>query len=302
MAQPNKGSFLKSYAYWTTDTNAIPDAMMRGFNVVVVLDQEEMQFYPGCVCMSTLLPPPMLVIELNSSDLNDPNYPNVFRDYMMKYHEYLKSTAVEGSITNLLAAMYCTTHPTLIYTEMETDHQFHILESIHTLFMRYFGIKIGMFESFITNQNDPNTSPQFTMHPAFVFTIIDLLYLNGYIDANEYALKYPVDAQGREMFVPSQRACSRLLSKFNCVFTNLQSSLLAACNILHDIRQQAITGKMCPVVRLTEQLDAARMQEISSICAQAQNKFGRKNVLSSSSTAGTPPAVGTQQQPPQITR
>lgn len=296
--------FFKSMMYSTNDPGAIPPALARGFNVVVILDREEMQFYPGCVCMSTLLPPPILVIELNNSDLSDPNYPNIFKGYMMKYQGYLQSTTVEGSITNLLAAMYCTTHPTLIYTEMETDHQFRILENIHTLFARYFGITIGMFDAFITNNPDPNKAASFVPHPNFIFTILDLLYLNGYIDANEYAIKYPVDPQGRLMFIPSSRACSRLLSKFNCVFgDNLKSTMVAACNILQDMRQQAITGKICPVVRVTEQLDNARMQEINAIVQQVNNRFGRKNQLSAGNNMNPNPTqvILGQQPPPVIT-
>ena len=292
MTPAEQQPFFKSYMYSTNDAGAIPVALQRGFYVVVILDKEEMQFYPGCMCKSMLLPPPMLVLQLNSSELSDPNYPNIFRQYMIDYHNYLLSTAVEGHIANLLAAMYCTTHPTLLYTEFETDHQFHILESIHMLFEKAFGIRIGMFEEFITGVANPTRGAGFIMNPVTVSRVLDLLFKNGYVSELEFAKKYPVDMQGREIVPLSEGACSLLLAKYNCVFPDLRSSIIAAYNILHDYRNQAISGQICPVVKVKEQLDQARMQEINNIVSQVQNRFGRKNALMYQQQ---------QQKPPQIT-
>ena len=297
MSPAEQKPFFKSYVYSTNDPGAIPYALSRGFYVVVILDKEEMQFYPGCICMSMLLPPPMLVLMLNNSDLSDPNYQNVYMQYMINYQGYLQSTAVEKHIANLLGAMYCTTHPTLLYTEYETDSQFHIMENIHSLFAKAFGIRIGRFEDYISNTSGITpTSAVFVPNPVFIGRVIDLLYLHNYITELEYARQFPVDAQGRELVPLSKEVASRLLAKYNCVFSDLRSTMVAAWNILRDYKRQVTTGQICPVVRITQELDTARMNEINSIVAQVQNRFGRKAM-----TGGAPNVQQIQQpQTPQI--
>ena len=52
--------------------------------------------------------------------------------------------------------------------------------------------------------------------------------------------------------------------------------MIAAWNILRDYKRQVATGQICPVVRITQELDTARMNEINTIVAQVQNRFGRK--------------------------
>ena len=90
--------FLKSFAYCSTDLGAIPDALARGFNVVVLADVEEKVNYPGCVLMSNLLPPPVLTYQALDISPQDPNRKLLEKQYILQYLAFLADTNREKSI------------------------------------------------------------------------------------------------------------------------------------------------------------------------------------------------------------
>lgn len=275
MPDPNTGAFLKSYAYRSTDVGAIPDALMRGFSVVVIVDTPDMNAYPGCYPMSGLLPPPVLVYNILNTELKDPNYQEIVRNYKAGYYDFLATPDREKYMVNLIASMYKTTKPILIYTELDIERQFYVLEVLSMFMYNQFGIGLGEYESLYNPQSPP---PSFTPDPRFIGNIIDLLFTNAYISKEEFSLLLP---DGR---IPSYRAVSILLSDFDYVFPTMEESLQAACNIVMTYRQQITTGKFCPAVRFKQKLDEARQKQINEIVMNANTRFGTKTLAEINAT------------------
>ena len=276
MANNQPRPFLKSLAYRSTDSGAIPDALMRGFNVVVIVDVSEVQSYPACIAMSNLLPHPSLVYMILDTDLNDPNFQQVQQQYLAGYYSYLASPERESSIVNLLASMYKTTHPILLFAELDVERQFHSLQLVSQFLLQQFGIVVGDYSNLYTR--DPQTQPGFLGEPQFVFNIIELLFTNAYISKEEYANMLPPGS------IPGPRACSILLSDFNYAFPTMEAAVMAACNILDALRYQQQTGKFCPAIQLTQKLDEARQKQINDLVMNSQTRFGRKTMAELSST------------------
>ena len=262
--------FLKSYAYCSTDSGAIPDALMRGFNVVVIVDVSDVQSYPGCVAMSNLLPHPSLVYMILNTDQNDPNYQAIQQQYMAGYYTFLASPEREQSVVNLLASMYKTTHPILLFTEVDIERQFKPLQMITEFLARQFGIIVTDYSSLFVS--DPSVQPRFIPEPRFIYNIIELLFSNAYIGKEEYACMLPPGV------FPGPRAMSILLADYNCVFPTMQEALVAACNIIDMLRYQRQSGKLCPVVQLSQKLDEARQKQVNDLVMNSQTRFGNKTI------------------------
>ena len=262
--------FLKSYAYCSTDSGAIPDALMRGFNVVVIVDVTDERAYPSCIPMSSLLPHPSLVYLILNTDQNDPNYMAIQQQYMAGYYAFLASPEREQSIVNLLASMYKTTHPILLFTELDIERQFKPLQLLTEFLARQFGVIVADYSSLFIN--DPNTQPRFVYESQFVYNIIELLFINAYIGKEEYAYMLPPGV------LPGPRAISILLADYNCVFPTMHEALVAACNILDMLRYQKQTGKICPVIQLSQQLDEARQKQVNDLVMNSQTRFGNKTI------------------------
>ena len=262
--------FLKSYAYCSTDSGAIPDALMRGFNVVVIVDVTDERAYPSCIPMSNLLPHPSLVYLILNTDQNDPNYMAIQQQYMAGYYAFLASPEREQSIVNLLASMYKTTHPILLFTELDIERQFKPLQLLTEFLARQFGVIVADYSSLFIN--DPNTQPRFVYESQFVYNIIELLFINAYIGKEEYAYMLPPGV------LPGPRAISILLADYNCVFPTMHEALVAACNILDMLRYQKQTGKICPVIQLSQQLDEARQKQVNDLVMNSQTRFGNKTI------------------------
>lgn len=262
--------FLKSYAYCSTDSGAIPDALMRGFNVVVIVDVTEVPSYPGCVAMSNLLPHPSLIYAILDTDTNDPNYQLKLQQYLSGYYAFLASPEREQSVVNLLASMYKTTHPILLFTELDVERQFQPLRMVSEFLARQFGIKVADYSAIFTD--DPRVQPGFANAPEFVYNVVELLFTNGYIDKEEYALMLPPGA------VPGPVAVKILLTDYNHAFPTMQEAVVAACNILDMYRYQKQTGKLCPAIQLTQMLDEARQKQINDLVMNSQTRFGKKTM------------------------
>jgi hypothetical protein len=285
MAQPNKGSFLKSYAYWTTDTNAIPDAMMRGFNVVVIADVCDSQLYQGCVVMSGLMPPVSLCYSILNTELNDPNFPAIQNQYLAVYYDYLRSPEKEDSVVNILASLYKTNKPILFFAESDVEQQFYPLEVLVKLMANEFGIIVANYSNLF--MDDPSVQPGFIPEPRFIWRIAEMLFTNAYISKEEYASILPENA------IPSSRSVSILLSDYNCVFPTMQAAITAACNIISTYRFQTQTGRICPVVNMTAKLDEARQKQVRAIVEDSNARFGKKTMaeISAPQFAGQLPAA-----------
>ena len=262
-------SFFKSYLYFTVNPEHIPDALRRGFTVLTIVNPEETKFYPGCVPMSNLLPSVTSVIDLINTDRTQPDYNDVVKKYVIDYQQYLSLGDRESSIVTILAAMYKTTHPVLLFSEYESNQQFLILDNVLTFFKNAFGIIAGDYNNIC--YNDPALQPGFLPDPKFIYNIIDLLFVNHYISKLEYARLMPDGA------IPSPRASSILLSNYNYAFPNLKASMMAVYNILMALKQEASTGLKSIAVINTDQLDKAVMDEIDYIVNNSTNTKFKAN-------------------------
>jgi hypothetical protein len=284
MALPSTGSFLKSYAYRSTDTAAIPDALMRGFNVVVITDVPDAPAYPGCVVMSQLLPTASLCYTILNTDLKDPDYQMKQTQYLAQYYDVLNSPEKEPVIANIIASLYKTNKPILFYTEPDIEQQFYPIEVVTKVLQNRFGIIVANYANMFIE--DPKLQPGFMPEPQYVYNIAEILFLNAYITKEEYSVILPADA------IPSSRTISILLSDYNCALPTMQAAITAACNIISTYRFQQQTGTICPVINMTAQLDDARAKQVKMIVQNSNTVFGKKSIneLSSPNFAGQLPA------------
>lgn len=257
--------FFRSSIYYSSDPGTIPDALMRGFNVVVLVDVEETRYYPGCFPMSSLLPPPSLVTMLLNSDQSQSDYKTIERDYYAYYTQYMASPAVENHIVNFLAGIYKTNKNILVFSEYDVEKQFGPLKTLYNFFLMNFGINLLPYDYVFQAQQPPIFNPQ----PEFIYRVIELLFTNNYVTKEEYACVLPNGA------IPSERAISILLSDYNYAFPTMQEAITAACNIIDVYRQQAATGRIIPVVEMSKNLDACRMRQIQQIVNDSNIKFGK---------------------------
>lgn len=261
--------FFKSCLYYSADAGAIRDALMRGFNVVVIVDAEEINLYPACYSMSSLLPPYELVSMILNTDRQDPNYNQILQTYIQSYGAFLANPRNEGHIVNLIASMYKTTRNTLLFAEYDVERQFYPLYILRSFFITQFGINILPYESlFNSNTQLPVLNPS----PEYIYRIIDLLFTNAFITKEEYAVMLPPG------IVPSPRSIQILLSDCNYAFPTMEAAITAACNLIDSYRMQAQTGITFPVVQLTKALDETRAQQIQKLINDSNTKFGKQSL------------------------
>lgn len=257
--------FFKSAIYYSSDPGTIPDALMRGFNVIVLVDVEETKFYPGCFPMSSLLPPPSLVTMILNSDQSKEDYKTIEQNYYNSYTQYMASPIVENHIVNFLAGIYKTNKNILVYCEYDVEKQFGPLRVLHNFFLVNFGINLLPYEYIFQPQQPMIFNPQ----PEFIYRVIELLFTNNYVTKEEYACVLPNGA------IPSERAISILLSDYNYAFPTMEAAVTAACNIIDVYRQQVLTGRIIPVIEMSKNLDACRMQQVQQIVSNSNIKFGK---------------------------
>jgi hypothetical protein len=232
--------FLRGRLYSSNDPGAIPNAMASGFTVIALVDVGNSLQYPNCAIMSSLLPPPDSI-----TDIINGNVPLGIQRYMV----YLGEPAREDTIVCILAALYQKPCNFLLYTEYDADREFHILETISGFFANVFGIVIGSYMN-------PRMPAYSVSTPQFEFTIADLLFVNGFISAREYARMMP------PRVLPSPRACSVLLRNINYGFKNMEDCAKACVGMLNDIRKEMQTGKQCPVLIVPPNLTKDALDEL----------------------------------------
>lgn len=238
---------------WSTDDpGAIPDAMARGFQVICIVDTGESQRFPNCSIMSNLLPPPEALTAYIDGN------PELGKQI---YFQYLLSKGREDSIAVLLAALFRRNMNFLIYVEYEPNMEFHILETLVQFFYNTFGIVIGMYGS---RNCLPNLIPTLQTN----FAIIDLLFCNGYINKQEYAMLMPKGT------IPSDRAASILLKDLNYGFNSMKECLTACVTYLDSIRNEVITGNVSPVMVMNQKLEQQQEQAIDNRVMNSQTRFG----------------------------
>lgn len=257
--------FFKSAIYVSADPGTIPDALMRGFNVVVLVDIEEARNYPACFPMSGLLPPPDLVNLILNTDRTAFDYKQIEQMYETGYYNYIASTNAEGYIVNLIAAIYKTNKNVLIFAEPDIEQQFKPLKLLANFFISQFGINMLPYETIF---GPPQSFPIFNPAPEYIYRIIELLFVNNFVSKEEYACVLPPNA------IPSPRAISILLSDYNYIFPTMEAALTATCNIIDTYRRQYQTGMIQPVVELSKSLDECRQQQIQQLINNSNNRFG----------------------------
>lgn len=258
--------FFKSAIYLSSDHGSIPDALMRGFNVVVIVDLEEAGYYPACYPMSSLLPPPNLVNLILNTDRSAFDYMQIEQMYDQAYYNYIASPNLEGHIVNLIASIYKTNKNVLLFAETDVEQQFRPLRILSLFFATQFGINLLPYESLF---GPPQNIPLFTPAPEYIYKIIELLFTNNFVSKEEYACVLPPNA------VPSPRAISILLSDYNYIFPTMEVALKAACNIIDTYRKQQQTGMKQPVIEFTKALDECRNQQIQQLINNSNVHFGK---------------------------
>lgn len=262
--------FFKSCLYFSADPGTIPDALRRGFNVVVIVDVEETSLYPACFSMSSLLPPYELVNMILNTDRKDPNYNQIVQTYLQSYTNFLADPRNEGHIVNLIASMYKTTKNALIFAEYDVEKQFYPLYILRGFFATQFGINILPYESLFLP--DGNQQPVFNPQPEFVYRVIDLLFTNSFITKEEYSVMIPPG------IIPSPRSIQILLSDCNYAFPTMEAAITAACNLIDSYRMSFNTGMKYPVVQLAKALDETRNQQIQQLINDSNTRFGNQSL------------------------
>lgn len=217
--------FLRGRMYVTDDPGAVTHAMSCGFQVIALADVNEKDRYPGCVILSSLLPPPNVIAEILNGNVTGG---------IMAYKSYLASVDREEVVVTLIAALLKPKN-LLMYVEYDQNKEFHILETIMGFFAEAFGIVFGVY-------GDPN-QPAITVASAQNdYVISDLLYVNNYITINDYVMMMPVAA------VPSPRAVSLILKNSNRMFSSYDEAMRMAMAIINDLRTEISTGKYNPLL------------------------------------------------------
>ena len=105
------------------------------------------------------------------------------------------------------------------------------------------------------------------------FNIVDCLFRNGCISKEQYAMMLPVNA------VPSWASCAILMQSINYGLPSERDALNYCCQILHDIRQEYLSGgaKVRPPMTMLNQEDLKEKQaEIDRMVQNSKTRFGNK--------------------------
>lgn len=220
----NAQRYLKGVIYATDDPGTLPLAKTYGFQVIVLADVGETPNYPGCIVLSSLLPPPDVVAEIIDEDINNG---------LHHYLQYIASVEREYVIANILAALL-RPKKILIYTEMEQNKEFHIIETLVQFFYEVFGVLIGIYGT--------GKDTTYICEPRFDYSRAELLYAYDFISLRDYTLITPNDA------VPSPRSVSKIVASTNLIFRDLNEATRMAIAIINNIRSEAEHGTLNPLI------------------------------------------------------
>lgn len=280
--------FLKSNCYISDDFGMLNDARQRGLNILCLVEPEESSQYPGCSIASLLLPHPIIITEFLNSDPNQMNYTMVLKKYLFDYQNYLASSELEQSIVNILAALYKVPKHLLLFCPTDQNKEFKILDSIVYFLSNTFGIIPGEYQYIFTD--NPAVAPRFIDTPAFRYIILDLLFINGFIDVKEYALTIPPNS------IPSPRATSKLLQLVNQPMPDLKSAIITAINIIESVKRENKTGKISPLIETRNNLSQEMENKIDNAIFNSQPNQQQNTQPSSSYLQNIQPNIINNQQ------
>lgn len=280
--------FLKANCYISDDFGMLNDARQRGLNILCLVEPEESSQYPGCSIASLLLPHPIIITEFLNSDPNQIDYSVILNKYLFDYQNYLASSELEQSVVNILAALYKVPKHLLIFCPTDQNKEFKILDSIVYFLSNTFGIIPGEYQ-YIFN-NDPAVVPKFIDTSAFRYIILDLLFVNGFIDVKEYALSIPPNS------IPSPRATSKLLQLINQPMPDLKSAIITAINIIESIKRENQTGKISPFIETKNNISQELENKIDNAIFNSQPNQQQNYKPSSSYLQNIQPNIINNQQ------
>ena len=253
---PTNTGLLRGLLYCTVDMGAIEDALARGWNVALVAETHPLP-HPNCFLLSSILPPfPCLDAYLNKR-------PDIGRNI---YLQYLSSKENDPRIAMMFSMLQGSGRNLLIYVEPDPNKEFFILDTIAQFFYEAFGVRMGQYGHLDKPAGIERT-------PMTDFNIVDCLFRNGCISKEQYAMMLPVNA------VPSWASCAILMQSINYGLPSERDALNYCCQILHDIRQEYLSGgaKVRPPMTMLNQEDLKEKQaEIDRMVQNSKTRFGNK--------------------------
>ena len=239
--------------YATVDMGAVQDALQRGWIVGMISETPPVN-HPKCASISMLLPPfPVLDAYSNQE-------PQLGRAL---YLEYLNSPNLDHTMSMVLGNLR-NFKRILFYIEPDPNKEFQILDTIAEFIFCVFGIKIGIY-------NHADMPAGIFGSPLCNFNIADCLFRNGAITKEEYAFMIPPEC------VPSNASCAILLQSLGFTVGSIEEVLKLSCELLHEIRQTVITGKISPVLIIKDEDIAMQKEMINNIVRTSKTIYGNQD-------------------------
>lgn len=262
MPQNTLPQVLQGNLYCTNDPGAVQDALACGFAIIALVDiDQEARFrgMPNTVVMSNLLPSAEAISSFINGDIN-----GGFGMYL----QYLSSPEREESVVCILQALYGHRQQIkfsnyLLYAEFEPDQDFHILDTLRMFFFNSFGINIGYYK-------DPNNPAFNVSNEQFNYAIANLLFTNGKITKEEFAMYLPVNS------APTDSSCALLLNDLQYQPRSLEDALRVCCSYVNQIRDEISTGRTSPFVRVSKCMDDKVEKDITKRVMESKTRFGDK--------------------------
>lgn len=255
MQQQQVRSLLTGTVFLSTDPGSIPSAVSRGFYIVGLVEDRELQLRlrntPNSAIFSSLLPSIHAVTAF--LEQNDKNIGTNM------YYRELGSIANKEQIVLILTALYRSNRPMLIFTERDANMEFCILEIFARFIYNSFGIVAGPYPQ----------GPSYNVgSPIFNFNIADLLYTSGAINSMEYAMIKPEEA------VPSDEALGLLLREINYGFGPDTSYTQICMSYLRDLKCEKLTGKKSPLIIVKDRMEEKRREQTNQMIMNSPTRFG----------------------------
>jgi len=239
--------FLKGFLWASNDPGAIPHALSMGYKVIALVDVGSAQYFPNCSVVSSLLPPPNAIAAIINGDLPTG---------IALYKQYLFEEDKEEIIAVIIGGILQRPQNFLIYTEFDSDKEFHILSSIQAMFWNTFGIYIGQY-------GDETNPARSVFDPLFAYRIADTLFAHGFINFHMYSQMIPPMGQApMELCMPSPRACGLILQHVNYGFNTFEDCMRACMGMIANAREEAATGRINPMVAVRPNLSKDALMEI----------------------------------------
>ena len=223
-----ENKWLPGRLYLSCEQPRIMDALQCGMYVIAVIDvaEERDPQYQGCCVMSSLLPPSSSITEMINGNL---------QKGIQLYYQYLLAPERETTITHILAALHQKPRNFLLYTEYDSNKEFHILETLGHFFFTTFGIGCGVF-----------MNPQYpafnVSHPQYDYAISNLLFSNGFINSRTYACMMPPNT------IPTEKSCIRLSQTIPIRFQTKEEAMRYCIGLIANLREEEMTKKISPIV------------------------------------------------------